>query len=127
MKIKFANQEIEALCSEYEPGVNESALEKYVAKKSKGERTAAEVMRGIAILKASKNPSEIPPWYNYHLLKYDRSGQGSIDVYSRGKGKKGGRGNWRTVFEPKSNCDNINKESSIEEIKIIDLIKDYHD
>ena len=126
MKIEFADPAIGELYENYNPDNPKDKFDRLVRKRSGNERNAKEVMSSLDILKNAKNPSEILPMYNYHLLKYDKSGYAAIDVLSRGKGKKGGRGKWRIEFRPVSNCDDINKQDSVEKIIIKEIIIDYH-
>ena len=126
MKIEFADSTMGELCNNYDPDNTKEELEKYVRKKSGGERTSSEVMKCLSVLRSVKDPSEISTIYNYHLLKYGLKGYATVDVYSRGKGKKGGRGKWRLLFKPISSCDDINNKKSINTIIIIELITDDH-
>ena len=114
------------LCNYYDPDSTKDELGIYVRKKSSGERTGSEVMKCLGVLRSVKDPSEIPTMYNYHLLKYDLKGCATIDIYSRGKGKRGGRGKWRLLFKPGSSCGDINNKKSIDTVLIIELITDNH-
>lgn len=126
MKIEFADPAIGELYNNYDPDNPKDKFEKLIRRKSGGERSAKEVMNSLDVLKNVKNPSEILTMYNYHLLKYGKKGYAAVNVLSRGKGKKGGRGKWRILFEPVSTCDDINKEDSIEKVIIKEIIIDYH-
>ena len=126
MKIEFADPAVGELFEKYDPEDAKDGLKKYIQRKSRGECSAEEVARCLNVLEVANNPSEILSMYNYHLLKHDKTGCAAINIISRGKGKKGGRGKWRILFKPISSCGDINKESSIKKIVIIDIIINYH-
>lgn len=126
MEIEFADPAVGELCNNYNPDDKNDGLRKYVKTKSRGERSVEEVMHSLDALRNAKDPSEILSMYDYHLLKYDKSGYAAISIISRGNGKKGGKGRWRILLKPVSTCGDINKESSINKVIIINLIEDYH-
>lgn len=126
MKIEFADSAEGEFCNDYNPQNANDKLNKYIKKKSNNECNATDVMRVLGVLKSANNPSEIPSMYNYHLLKYDLSGSASVNIISRGRGKKGGRGRWRIILKPISSCGDINNDNSVKELIVLRVITDYH-
>lgn len=120
MKIQFANANLKSIAEDS----TFKMLEKYIKKKS-APHEPKDILKILNVLQSAENASAIPPMYNYHSLSYDYTGLAAVDIKAK-KLKKGGRGAWRTIFEPISDCDNIQKETSIKEIKIIELLDNYH-
>ncbi len=119
MKVEFAYDKQANMVNDY-PISN--ALTKYI-KKKKCPAEPEDILSTLDALIAARTVADLPPMLNYHLLANNRSGTAAVDIRIRGCG---GRGVWRIVFTPISNCDNINQQRSIERIIIEELIEDYH-
>lgn len=101
---------------------NRKPLEKYIRKK-RFPGTPEDVWTVIEALKAAPTAADLPPMYHYHLLSHGRTGTAAIDIPISGHG---GRGPWRMILRPVSNCNNINQQKSINRVTIEELIENYH-
>ena len=119
MKVEFANDKHANMVNEYP---DDNALVKYINKK-RCPAAPEDVLNTLDMLYAASTVADLPPMLNYHLLKENRSGTAAVDIRVEGQG---GRGVWRMVFTPISSCNDINKQKSIENIIINELIEDYH-
>lgn len=119
MKVEFAYDKQANMANNY-PDCND--LEKYI-KRKKCQAKPEDVLNALNELIAAPTVADLPPMLNYHLLKNNRSGTAAIDIRISGRG---GRGTWRIVFIPISNCGDINQQKSINHIIIEELIEDYH-
>lgn len=119
MKVEFAYDKQANMVNSY-PANN--ALARYI-KKKKCPAEPEDILSALDALIAARTVADLPPILNYHLLAHNRSGTAAIDIRIRGCG---GRGAWRIVFTPISNCGNINQQKSIGRIIIEELIEDYH-
>ena len=119
MKVEFAYDKQANMVNNY-PDSN--ALKKYIDKK-KCPATPEDVINALNALNAAPTAADLPPMLNYHLLANNRSGTAAVDIRISGRG---GRGTWRIVFTPVSNCSDINQQKSIERIIVEELVVDYH-
>ena len=118
MKIGFTDKEVELACNNYPDSEND--LQKLLKKTP---ITPDAVMSALVDLRSADSPDDLPSLYHYHPLKYDLSGFAAIDVKAHGKG---GRGVWRILLEPISECGDINNKKSITKVVIRELVYDYH-
>lgn len=119
MKVEFAYDKQANMVNNYPI---DNALAKYIRKK-KCPAKPEDVLNTLNELLAAPTVADLPPMLNYHLLANNRSGTAAVDIRISGQG---GRGAWRMVFLPVSNCDNINQQRSIDHIVIEELVEDYH-
>lgn len=120
MLIEFASKGIEAACNS-DP-TKTADLEK-VIKRAKAPHNPEDILTVLDALSSAETPLDLPPMYNFHLLKYNLSGYGAVDVRPNNKGK---RGKWRMRFKVVSDCGEISNLGSIKKIVIEEPIENYH-
>lgn len=120
MRIDFADERQKNMVNDYP---DNGALSKYLKKRGCPAKPE-DILTTLEQLAVATTPLDLPKALNYHLLSYNRSGTAAIDILI--PKRRRGRGRWRMVFTPVSNCDDINKKISIERIIIEELAEDYH-
>lgn len=120
MRVEFAETKQANMVNDY-PSSN--TLEKYL-KKLRCPAKPEDVLGVLDVLYAVPTAADLPPMFRYHLLKHKRGGTAAVDIRIRGRG---GRGAWRMILIPVSNCGDVNKQSSIDKVIITELAENYHD
>lgn len=118
MIIGFADDELARICN----APDDDLLQEYI-EDLKAPHVADDIRQVLADLSAAPTAQDLPPMYHYHLLSYDYSGRAAVDVRVMGKGR---RGLWRMILRPVSDCNDINKKSSVKEAIVEAILENYH-
>ena len=119
MIIELANENMRKACNDYP---TDKGLANAI-KRVDSPHSPEDLIKAMNALRAADTPNDLPSSFNYNLLSYDKTERAAIDIKVSGKG---GRGKWRMVMRPISDCGDINKKSSIKKVIIETFIENYH-
>lgn len=119
MKVEFADPRHEEMAGDHP---DRKSMQRYI-KRKKFPGKPEDVWAAIDALEAAPTVVDLPPMFHYHLLSYNRTTTAAIDIPISGHR---GRGVWRMILRPVSNCNDINRQKSIDYVIIEELIENYH-
>ncbi len=124
MQVSFDNEKLATICNS-DPDESDK-IAKYI-KRKKAPHLPIDIIKVLEQLRAAPTAQDLSPMLNFHLLSENRSGTAAVDVRVSAKVKGvNGRGKWRMILKPISNCNDINRKDSIDQVIITEILEDYH-